>query len=250
MGFGVFLFLVLVASMILLGLYPNMLSIVKVSLLRAKRGGHILPNYPFDERKIVHHIVHRVKNHMQLINSIISLQIRSYQGEEATVFLQKCQKRIYTIMVVYQQDHDEFVNDTICVNQYICELTDYLKTIFKIKKDSLIHFDIDISVPCLSTDICTPIGVIVNELICNSLQHAKQEDGKFKIYLRIKEGENQKILIEYYDTGVLSNIPVVKKLGLELMHLMVEQLKGDIQVEINAYSNLSYQIQFPLIKSN
>jgi len=247
MTIGVFLLIILIMGMTLLSQYPSVFSSKNTN---SKRDTSLLPINSVNESKVIREIVHRVKNHMQLINSLISLQIRSYQGEEATVFLQECQKRIYTVMIVYQQDHEEFVNDTIRVPQYIYELTDYLKLVFKEKQISLIHFDFEITVPYLSTDLCTPMGLIINELLCNSLQHAKQENEKLKIYLRINEDTNHYIHIEYYDTGILSKVPDAKKLGLELAHLMVDQLKGRIHVAINPFSNLTYQIQFPNFNFN
>ncbi|MFP4382443.1 MAG: histidine kinase dimerization/phosphoacceptor domain -containing protein [Spirochaetia bacterium] len=188
-------------------------------------------------------IHHRVKNNLQIIISLLQLQANTITHEIAKKKLLEGQRRIYALALVHEQLYhtDDFAK--IPFNNYVSDL---LKNIINTESPQ-IAWSCDIPKIYLDIEILTPCGLILSELISNSLEHGFPE-GTGKIDIAVEMYESDRIRIIYKDDGI--GLPrgldprETETLGLRLIRSLVEQLEGS--VEITSHPGLQYTIIIPV----
>lgn len=184
---------------------------------------------------------HRVKNNLNVIASIIGLQGNSLEGKEKEELL-KSKSRIESIAIVHEMlyRHENF--ESIDFEAYIQRLSRLLLGMYT--SDKNIRINIKSDVKNISLDVMVQLGIMVNELLTNSIKYAfVKEEGKITIELHHHETE---YIFTYSDNGIghefAEDILKSKSLGIKLIHLTVKQLKGSI--EISNHEGLKYDIRF------
>ena len=129
-------------------------------------------------------IHHRVKNNLQIISSLLNLQARFIKDKSAVDAVQEGRNRVKSMALIhqklYQQDNIQGIN----MPEYIENLSRALLTSYKIKGDR-ITVDRKVDAIYLDIDTAIPLGLIINELLTNSLKYAfpENEKGELKISL-------------------------------------------------------------------
>jgi PAS domain S-box-containing protein len=176
-------------------------------------------------------IHHRVKNNMQIISSLLSLQTKFVNDEEALDILKESQNRVRSMAIIHEKLYQSKDMSEINFGDYIQSLvfnlfysynannTD-IKPVYEVEDLSL---NIDTAVPC---------GLIISELVSNSLKYAfpTKKSGEILISLKFMDGKYQLIVS---DNGVgMPEVDVDKldSLGLLLVFNLTEQLEGDITI--------------------
>ncbi len=189
-------------------------------------------------------IHHRIKNNLQIINSILTLQMYYEKNDELTILLSGLQARIRTIALIheklYQTDNPSEIN--IC--HFLKDLLNILVQVYELNIDS-ITFVCDIEEIVLETDKVLQIGLITNELITNSVKYAFPS-GKGIIFIGFKiNGGNYELHIKDDGIGMPEDFHKHKSetLGSQLLETLIEQLNGT--AEINTNNGTEYIISFP-----
>jgi len=187
------------------------------------------------EEKVVllREIHHRVKNNLQIIISLLSLQSRYIGDEKIRQAIHESQNRVRAMSQVHEKLYQSPDIAKIDLENYLRYLGNSL-FVFYGEKEKRIVFTIKIVDIQVGLDTAIPIGLIVNELVSNSLKHAFPDGRRGEISLEVRR-ENALITIRYHDNGV--GIPAdfdwrnAESLGLRLVILLVEQLDGTIDLE-------------------
>ena len=179
-------------------------------------------------------IHHRVKNNMQIISSLLELQSDSIADEASRKFISESQNRIRSMALVHEKLYHAESFASISFGDYIDSLTQYLFSTF-VKDPDLILFTIDAGDFSLGIDEAIPCGLIVNELVSNSLKHAFPDGRKGEISVRCRTEEDGRVALTVSDNGV--GLPPdldfrnTETLGLQLVTMLVKQLRGDIELD-------------------
>ncbi len=184
---------------------------------------------------------HRVKNNLQLILSIVRLQ--QYDKKDALLHeeFEKLQGRIKSIAKTHEMlcESDDISN---------VDMSDYLGRLGEEIESSLgqneIKIELDV-VANLPLRQAVYVGLIVNELIANSIKHAFHDKGG-KIFISLLQ-ENKNFILKVWDTGVIQSPISLQKnsLGLKLVDsLVIHQLDG--QIQMNTQKRFEYVIKFGL----
>ncbi|MBX2896888.1 MAG: hypothetical protein KF763_15685 [Cyclobacteriaceae bacterium] len=174
---------------------------------------------------------HRVKNNLQMISSLLSLQSQKLTTSDAKAVLEDSQGRINSVALLHRMLYEGDQVGQIEVVSYIKSLTEEIK--YGANRD----VDIELALPEkleLKIERVTSLGLIVNELFTNSIKHVSSE-----IRLRIRlqlEASNGKLNIAYSDNGagvtreawMASN-----SFGNQLIQLQTRQLQGDFTVNVD-----------------
>lgn len=186
------------------------------------------------EKKIlIQELYHRTKNNMQVISSMIALQTLSCKDNRLKVILRDIDSRIKAMSLVHQKLYQSKDLSNICVSDYIKELTDMLLKGYERGRSVKVNIESDNII--LLIDIAVPCGLVVNELITNSLKYAFSERSSGLISIDIKESESGYIDILYSDDGI-GLAPGfdwrnTSSLGMMMMVSLVEhQLNGSIEI--------------------
>jgi PAS domain S-box-containing protein len=178
-------------------------------------------------------IHHRVKNNLQIISSLLELQSDSIADEASRKFISESQNRIRSMALVHEKLYHAESFASISFGDYIDSLTQYLFSTLVADPDQIL-FTVDAGDFLLGIDEAIPCGLIVNELVSNSLKHAFPDGRKGEILVRCRAEEDGRITLEVSDNGV--GLPSgldfrnTETLGLQLVTMLVKQLRGDIDV--------------------
>ncbi|MDA9267418.1 tetratricopeptide repeat protein [Salibacteraceae bacterium] len=178
-------------------------------------------------------IHHRVKNNLQVINSLIRLQCAYTDDQVALDLFDECQNRIISMALIHEKMYESHNLSNVNIEEYIAELSQNLLRSYRLHKN--VELDIDVSVKTLTLDTLIPLGLLLNELISNSLKHAfldDKEDGVITVKLD-RDSSSGKFVLEIGDNGIgLPNdftFNSALTLGIELVVTLSSQLDGTIE---------------------
>jgi two-component sensor histidine kinase/HAMP domain-containing protein len=200
-------------------------------------------------------IHHRVKNNMQVISSLIELQTGCFDDKYSPEMFNASKNRIKAMSLIHEKLYKSKDIARIYFADYVEDLANGLFTVYSINPGR-IALDIDVEDITFDVDTAIPCGLIINELISNSLKYAFPEGREGKIKLTIKKiqaevnGDNEYELI-VGDNGVgipeSLNFRETKSLGLQLVTTLAgHQLRG--KVELNRADGTEFHICFKELK--
>jgi two-component sensor histidine kinase len=169
---------------------------------------------------------HRVKNNLQMVSSMFSLQAGQFRGEPAADALIAARRRIDALMLIHQKLYRDDVDTHIKLADYIRELADNL--VYGFGKE--VDITLELAEARLYIDSAIPLGIIINELLTNSLKYALEGETP-SIYIALKE-ENYKLQLIIADNGPGfpdgDDIKKNRSLGLKLVYSLIRQLHGEL----------------------
>ncbi len=179
-------------------------------------------------------IHHRVKNNMQIISSILSLQTHGIEDERIIGPFLDCQNRVHTMALVHEKLYQSSDISKICFNEYIGDLVNHLYSTYTVRRDrvrTLIEMD-EIN---LGIDTAIPLALIINELMSNAMKYAfsGRDSGTITVRMHRDAGEMHTIIIGDDGIGLPEHIDFryAETLGLQLVSALTGQLKGKLSVE-------------------
>lgn len=190
---------------------------------------------------------HRVKGHLQTISSVLALQADASHDEDLKRMLRETQGRIGATAILYEMLSHSEPADQLNIAAYFQKLINELSRIYRFQGNAV---DVIVEAPncAWSTDIALPCGLILNELICNALDHAfPRQIGQVRINL---SSANQKWLLTVKDNGkgiAIADVEHAQTLGLQIVTALVRQLRGTI--EIHGGSGTEINLAFPFSSS-
>lgn len=223
----------------------SLLADLAWSIVEKKRADEKVLSSLEEKTVLLKEVHHRVKNNMQIICSLFDLQSDSIMDEKTRDIFLDSQNRIRSMALVheklYQSESFAFIN----FEEYIDSLTQYLFNTL-VKDPDLITLNVDAGDLSLEIDQAIPCGLIINELVSNSLKHAFPDERGGEITVRCHAKEDGLITLTVSDNGVgLSpdlDVGTTDTLGLQLMTMLVKQLQGHIELERD--KGTAFTIQF------
>lgn len=192
-------------------------------------------------------IHHRVKNNLQIITSLLRLQSNSIDDERITELLDTSLNRINSMALVHDLLYRSSDLSKISFEDYLERLLKSILDSFERPERTVV---LDIQADGFEFNISTSIllGLLINELVTNSLKHGFSNQNSGKVYLKIeKTGENS-YSIDYGDNGkgfeMVEDVDKIDSLGLSLIHNLVDQLNGSIskmEEKEGAHFNIQFQ---------
>lgn len=244
----VVLFLVISVSLfivfILLG-YNFQIKRKSIRLLHAKNEelnqlNEIVASSLKEKEILLKEIHHRVKNNLQLVMSLLNIQAQDSQNISIADFLEKGQSRIATMSLIHQNLYLSDNFSQIDFQTYLENLVANIKNTFNENK---VAISIDTHGNSFDLDTAIPLGLIINEIVCNALKHAFPEDMEGRIQIAIQKKESNLFELVIGDNGIGTTVSQKENsIGLELVSLLVMQLRGKIE-KINQLGT-NYKIQF------
>jgi len=199
-----------------------------------------------EKEVLLKEIHHRVKNNLQIISSLLELQSQTVKDPEVHKALRESRNRIESISLVHKNLYTNSNIGHLNIAEYINNLVDSLIVSYQVLPNK-VEIQTNIDTVDLTVDQAIACGLVVNELVSNSLKHAFPEmrTGKITIHL-YTENSNVKLTIQDNGVGLPNGLDWTNttSLGLSLVYdLVVEQLEGNITIE--RCQGSTYRIQFP-----
>lgn len=202
-----------------------------------------------EKEVMIKEIHHRVKNNLQIISSLINIQANNVEDKKVQRMFHEVQNRIISMSLLHEQLYKAPDLAHVNVDSYLEVLLDNLMKIFA--NDKRIALKKHIDVDSLSVDTLIPIGLLINEVVTNSLKYAFKGRDEGIIEIELKPHESGYIL-KISDNGIgmpENQLDQYKdSLGMELISTFVSQLDGVIEVDVSG--GTSYYVEFyPISKS-
>ena len=211
-----------------------------------KKAEQALKNAALEKEALHRELLHRVKNSFNLIKSLMYLEREKIDNKEANKILENLEMRIGTLSKMYSLLNLSGISQKIDLGEYLNQITislaeSYFEDAARIEIKS--SFD-DIET---TPKTASSVGLIVNEILTNSLKYAFPDNKKGNIYVSLKK-TNEEAVIEIADDGVgvsnNFNINEAKGMGLQLINMLTQQLSGTLTVESN--HGTKFKVVFPL----
>lgn len=176
-------------------------------------------------------IHHRVKNNLQIVISLLDLQVASVKDSRNKEILAQSKSRVYSMSLIHQKLYQSNNLAKINVKTYLEDLFIYVLRSYENINGSIVT-EVNIDTKELSITKAVPMGLIVNELLTNSFKYGITRDDNNKIKMTL-EVHGEMIILEIADTGYgfdeKNNKQDVKKsLGLFLVKSLTKQLRGQV----------------------
>ena len=189
-------------------------------------------------------IHHRIKNNLQVISSLLDLQADKFNDLKVIEAFRESQSRVISMALIHEELYKEKGTDTLNFSEYLKTLSENLFQTYRLSSKN-IHLKMDLEEnSLLNVDIAVPLGIIVNELISNSLKHAfiGRNNGEISIILRREESKNEEskgtcytLIVSDNGVGIPENFDIenLESLGLQLVTSLVDQLDGELEFKRN-----------------
>lgn len=180
---------------------------------------------------------HRVKNNLQVISSLIRMQMRQLPAGAGHEALEDCQARIQAIALIHERLYSSGNFAGIDIAEYVAELA---ASVFRASglAASAVTLRLEIEPVALSVDRAIPCGLIFNELISNALKHAFPGGRCGTVQVRVRRSSPEGIQLSVSDDGI--GMPAggensnSKSLGLQLVRTLTRQIDGQLQITVAA----------------
>jgi PAS domain S-box-containing protein len=185
---------------------------------------------------LLNEVHHRVKNNLQVISSLLNLQASHTSDSQVRNILQESQGRVKAMVLTHQLLYERKDFSRIDLGEYLARLVQLLRVAHSSGAQGValnlaaatenVYLDLERAIPC---------GLLVNELVSNAFKHAFPNAAKGEIIVALKLLAPDEVEISVSDTGV--GLPPgfdmenTKSLGLQLVPLFVDQLRGELRVE-------------------
>ena len=203
-----------------------------VALQRWRAEGQVRASLK-EKEVLLREVHHRVKNNLQIVSSLLSLQARSAKGTDGQDILAEAQNRIRTLALIHEKLYASGDMAGVNMADYLGELVGQLASTFDIPPTK-VKVRTDIESVRLNIDTAIPCGLIVNELVANSLKHAFPEgrNGQVTVRLQRPGGEEYELSVEDNGIGFPEGLDFAKTktLGCQLINSLAAQLGGTVEL--------------------
>jgi len=226
----------------------TVLFIVNFQFIKARRNGNGMIEKKLAEKEtLLKEVHHRVKNNLQTVSSLLSLQSRAIEDTKISNIIKSSQNRVVSMAMVHEMlyKRDDY-SSKIELRPYVEELTEYLIRSLK-GNEHHIKALLDIGDFKLSIDTVIPLGLIINETVTNALKYGIPDTtpGEIQINLEKKGANTYEMYLGDNGIGFPEDVDPQnsKSLGLKLIHNLARQLKGTIARDPNKKGTY-YQMTF------
>lgn len=187
---------------------------------------------------------HRVKNNLQIVSSLLSLQSFRIKDQIAIDAVKEGQHRIEAMSLIHQKLYIQDNITQVNIKGFITDIAESLMEAYGFKNDRF-QLQLEVNEELIDVDKAIPLSIIINELITNAFKYAYNsvENPELKISFT-KHSDNATLLVSDNGTGIDTNAWENNDgYGKELVQTFTEQLQGTLTLKVN--NGTIFQIDFP-----
>ena len=189
---------------------------------------------------------HRVKNNLQILSSLLSLQSQQLTDDTAIKAVKSSESRINAMALIHRKLYTVDQNRTVDIKEYITELIQYLVYSYGYHER---NFKLDLEIKDINIDVdkAIPLGLILNELISNAFKHAYENQPNPRLMVNLAYPNSNELDIRIQDNG--AGMPATddkqrKTFGMKIVSTLIKELKGRVNVETG--NGTTYHLHIPM----
>lgn len=228
--------------LLIIGMLILYLILLYKAVMNNRRKNRMLQDQNEEKEFLLKEIHHRIKNNLEIVSSLLALQSARMKDPNSIEAIHKSRQRIESMGLIHQKLYQGKSLSTIEMKGYFRELSDHLLSSFD--ESERVQITCAMEPMELNVDMAVPIGLIVNELLTNSLKYAFPggRSGEIRVTLREASGS---LFLTVSDNGVgnpVKGSPVGTGFGSHLILLLVRQLDG--KMNTNPDKGLTVTFEF------
>jgi len=196
---------------------------------------------------LLQEVHHRVKNNLQVMSSLIKLQSRYLQDEKMLEMLRETGGRIQSMAIVHTKIYNSKDYEYIQFGEYTKNLIENFQSTYGYKLRN-VRFNTEIGELKLNIDTAIPCGLIINELVSNSVKYAFPDGRAGIIDISVVHVQDNKYKLTVKDNGIgtAAETDLIKSdtLGIQLVTLLTKQLNGTMEVNSAPEKGTEFIITF------
>ncbi len=232
-------FISIIAALLLL-----ILVLLYKTVQSNKRKNTLLELQNKEKEFLLKEIHHRVKNNLEIVSSLLALQSEQITDGKVKDAMQKSQHRVQSMSMIHQNLYQGKSLSAIEMKDYFTNLSNYIIDTFdatdRVKVECLMNsLELDV-------DMAVPIGLIVNELLTNSMKYAFPNGETGRVQIKFWEKNNQ-LFLEVSDNGIgkpLAGNNEGTGFGTQLISLLTKQLEGKMSLTVKDGTSVSFEFQY------
>lgn len=194
-------------------------------------------------QSLIRELHHRVKNNLQVVSSLMSLQSNRVEDEHAKTALQEGKTRVDAMAMIHQKLYVDNELAAVNMQDYLQQLTSSLAGSFGLPAFA-VETTVQLPNPSMNIDRAVSIGLIVNELVTNACKHAFKQTTDPKLYIRLEQtGDELQLSIADNGIGFKKNDEAESGFGLKLVSILVNQLDATMQLSNGEGTRYSIQMK-------
>jgi len=217
-----------------------------------KENNRQLEELNVEKAVLLQEIHHRVKNNLQIITSLLSLQSSFIKDDKTRALFRYSQYRINSMAMIHEMLYKTDDVSKINYDEYVSKLISNLIVSMK-GTDNKVSLEVDVPKIQLNIDTAIPLGLLINEVVTNALKYGIKDDNSGLIRVEIKNIRHEEYRMIISDDGDGFNKDVnfrdSNSLGLMLIHRLTIQLKGNIEKD-NLFKGTKYILNFQGLTQN
>jgi PAS domain S-box-containing protein len=199
-----------------------------------------------EKETMLKEIHHRVKNNLQVISSLLSLQSNHVKDHESLALFRETQNRVRSMAMIHEKLYQSNDLARIDFADYVESLTGHLSRSYVVDPQ-IVSLSINVDRILMSVDKAVSCGLIINELVTNSLKHAFPQGRSGHIVVALRSGDGSHLSLNVSDDGIGLpqgfDIRATKSLGLQLVSSLTEQLDGTLVVRSDRGTEFTISFQ-------
>lgn len=187
-----------------------------------------------EKTTLVKEIHHRVKNNLQIVVSLLRMQSQEVDNPEFRTLFQESINRIMAMSLIHQKLYQNDNLSQIRIGDYLNELINEIMNLSA--NEQGVRYEVKTGVGKIGLKTLIPVGLLINELVSNSLKHAFEDLSTACIQIDIqREGDDGWLRITYFDNGTWKKQTGHSSFGLVLIDTLIEQLDGSKEVRMEPH---------------
>ena len=213
---------------------------IVVDITEQKRVAEVLQRALDEKEVLLKEVHHRVKNNLQIISSLLSLQADALNDPRDHALFKESEGRVRSMALIHERLYKSADLARVDFREYVDSL---VTTLFFSYQRSGVNPVVDICDARLPLDTAIPCGLIINELVSNALKHAFPDGRTGSVAIGMQDMGNGTLRLEVRDDGIGLQEDLepdtAKTLGLNLVSILTRQLQGVLKVERGGGSRFS-----------
>ena len=202
-----------------------------------------------EKTTLLQEVHHRVKNNLQIICSLLTMQIDSLDSEVHNGPLTIAHSRVLAMSLIHEQIYQSATLADLNFGGYIEQLAGRLVNVYCVDP-ARIRLELNVEPIHLTVDQAIPCGLILNELVSNSLKHAFKDGRQGTIAISLKRVEGERVELTVADNG--AGLPAgfrtedSRSLGLQVVQTLISQLRADLVIKGEGGASFSFRWKLPV----
>ncbi|MDX5586601.1 MAG: histidine kinase dimerization/phosphoacceptor domain -containing protein [Aureibaculum sp.] len=219
-----------------------LLLLIYIAYQNIRKKRVLLQKQNLEKEFLLKEIHHRVKNNLGVVSSLLELQAAKNDDPKVIEAMKQSQNRVYSMGMIHQRLYQGKNLATVEMKSYFQNLGQHILDSFGVVDRVNIEFEMEAIE--IDVDTAIPLGLIVNELLTNSLKYAFPNERKGEIKISLQKTTAEILLLEVADDGVGKQEENLNKgtgFGTQLIKLLMQQLDGEMKFQSKEGTSFSFE---------